>query len=138
MIVPAWRWRFVCVVACAAVSTLAGCALLFRLVTPESVGQLRTMELLGLLGLVVLPWVSLWAYVVDRRIARRVVVEAAVIERETAAGGADGQMPAAAMAREHGAGNGRVPGRHVHAGSGGRAGRREEAARPVARSARAG
>ena len=108
MIVPSWRWRFVSVVACAAVSTLAGCALLFRLVTPESVGQLRTMELLGLLGLVVLPWVSLWAYVVDRRVAHHGARAGA-----EQGGTASAREPHRAEARLAEPGAAREPGRQV-------------------------
>jgi len=49
------RWTGV---ACAcAVSLVAGLGLVFKLVTPESVGNLGTIELVGMLGLLVMPLV---------------------------------------------------------------------------------
>jgi hypothetical protein len=50
-------------------SILAGLALAFRVVTPGLVQQLPTNELLGLLGLLALPPLTLWAFVADRRAA---------------------------------------------------------------------
>lgn len=52
-----------------AVSVLAGLALVFRLVTVEGVSRLHTYELVGLLGLLVLPVATGFAYAADRRAA---------------------------------------------------------------------
>ncbi len=47
-------------------SILAGLLLAFRLVTPALVAQLPTLELVGLLGLLVLPPLTFWALWADR------------------------------------------------------------------------
>lgn len=52
-------------------SILAGLILAFGLVTPGVVERLPTNELLGLLGLIVLPLATLWAYWADRHAAAR-------------------------------------------------------------------
>lgn len=98
---------------CAVLSTAAGCMLLFRLVTPDTVGKLATYELLGLLGLVVLPWITLWAFMVDRRLARQLVAH----EHAHAAAAHESERPIAPAllstvpARDPA--HGRVPGRQV-------------------------
>jgi len=52
------------------VSTLAGAAFVFVLVTPRFAPLLRTHDLLGMLGLMVLPAASVWAVRRDRAAAR--------------------------------------------------------------------
>jgi hypothetical protein len=53
-------------------SIIAGVVLAFRLVTPALVERLPTFELLGLLGLLILPLLTLWALATHRRAAARV------------------------------------------------------------------
>ena len=48
-------------------SVLAGLVLAFRLVTPDQVGGLSTLELLGLVGLLLLPVLTLWMGALARK-----------------------------------------------------------------------
>lgn len=63
--------RRLAAIVCAAASILAGFLLVFRLITPASVHELRTHELLTLLGLLVLPVIAIWAFFAQRRAARK-------------------------------------------------------------------
>ena len=66
------RLRHIAAGAIGVGSILAGLALAFRLVTPGLVEQLPTSELLGLLGLLTLPALALWALSADRNAAARI------------------------------------------------------------------
>jgi hypothetical protein len=48
-----------------------GAGLAFKLITPEAVGRLSTVELLGLLALLLLPMALWWTLAVERRRAMR-------------------------------------------------------------------
>lgn len=113
MMASSQRWRVFAAALCAVVSTGAGCMLLFRLVTPDTVGKLATYELLGLLGLVVLPWITLWAFMVDRRLSRQTMTP----ERAHAAAAHESEsaVPAATSAAvpSRDPAHGRIPGRQV-------------------------
>jgi hypothetical protein len=52
-----------------AISLFAGLTLVLRFVTPTTIFQLRTTELLGVLGLIMLPWLTLWAMHAEARAA---------------------------------------------------------------------
>lgn len=60
--------------AIAAGSILAGLFLAFRLITPSLAAQLPTPELMGLLGLLALPPLTLWAMWADRAAANALPV----------------------------------------------------------------
>jgi hypothetical protein len=55
----------------AGLSLAAGFVLVFRLATPATAAGLPTVDLLGLVGLLVLPPLAAWAFAFDRRTARR-------------------------------------------------------------------
>ena len=63
------RLRHIAAGAIGAGSIVAGLILAFRLVTPGLVEHLPTSELLGLLGLLVLPLLMLWVILCHRRAA---------------------------------------------------------------------
>ena len=63
--------RLSLVVLAVIISMAAGGALVFRLVTPGTVSSLATHELIALLGLLLLPVATAWAFFADRRAARR-------------------------------------------------------------------
>ena len=69
---PFGRVRHIAAAGIGIGSILAGLFLAFGLVTPGVVERLPTSELLGLLGLLVLPLATLWAYWADRHAAARV------------------------------------------------------------------
>ncbi len=71
MAIPFGRVRQIAAVGIGVGSILAGLILAFRLVTPGVVERLPTNELLALLGLIVLPGATLWAYCADRHAAAR-------------------------------------------------------------------
>lgn len=48
-----------------AISMLGGVLLVFRLGTPAALGRLHTLEIIGMLGLLFLPLVMLWAFWAD-------------------------------------------------------------------------
>jgi hypothetical protein len=54
--------RLTALIAAAWFSGAAALLLVFRLVTPQAIVGLETAELLGLLGLLVLPVVAVWAH----------------------------------------------------------------------------
>lgn len=63
------RWLLVCLVCLT--SMVGGGLLVFRLVRPETVSRLSTHELVALLGLLLLPALTVWAFVFERRTRRR-------------------------------------------------------------------
>lgn len=61
--------RRIALIIASIISVALGLALVFVLVTPQRVGQLRTPELLGVLALLILPGVTVWSLRRSRRAA---------------------------------------------------------------------
>lgn len=81
MIASARGLRVVAALLAAGLSMAAGFALIFRLFTPATVSSLPTPALLGVIGLLVLPPLTAWAFAAERRTVQRTRERARVASR---------------------------------------------------------
>lgn len=71
------RARLAMITVVGAISVIAGLILIFRLGTPRNLERLHTWEIVAMLGLLVLPVLTVWAFYADVRARRAAVLSEA-------------------------------------------------------------